>query len=709
VRRNPLAGARATTVALMCMACSGVHGQENPAPASSPARDGFNEQTRLPEVVVRGRSDSLIGIADAASQGTVGAEQLDQRTLSRPGEVLETVPGLIITQHSGAGKANQFFLRGFNLDHGTDFATSVDGVPVNLPTHGHGQGYTDLNFIIPELVERVNFHKGPYYAELGDFSSAGAADLQYFRSLEQSIAQVEGGSFGYARGLFVSSPKVGAGQLLYGLELFHNDGPWKNPDDYRRINGVLRFSQGDNAFGWSVTGMAYAGDWNSTDQIARRALDQPAFNRFDSLNTSDGGDSHRYSLSAEWHRADENSATKVMAYGFYYDLDLFSDFTYFLASPEGDQFEQKDKRWVGGVKASHTFFGQWIDREMENTIGLQLRSDSIENGLFQTVNRRRTDKLDHEGNVIPAVTRSDEVFETSVSPYFENRIHWHEKIRSVLGLRADYYHFDVDGNDAANDGGEDDAIVSPKASLIIGPWAQTEFYLSGGLGFHSNDGRGVASPGDPADPLVRTYGAEAGVRNTAVSGLQSTISVWWLDSDSELLFVGDAGTTEASRPSRRYGVELANYYKPVPWLAFDGDMSFSHAEFRDSDPSGDHIPGSIESVIAAGITLEQQGERGFFGGVRLRYFGPRPLVEDDSVRSAETILLSARAGYRFNKHWTLAVEAFNLLDRKENEIEYYYPSRLAGEGAGPVEGGYNDRHFHPVDPISFRVALTARF
>jgi hypothetical protein len=677
---------------------------------------------QLPTVLVQGREDSLIGLAATASQGTVGAKQLERRTLSRPGEVLETVPGVIVTQHSGAGKANQFFLRGFNLDHGTDFSTSLDGVPINMPTHAHGQGWTDLNPLIPELVERVNYRKGVYYAELGDFSAAGGADMELFRKLPDTLALVEGGSFGYARGVFASSPRLGAGHLLYGLELFHNDGPWEHPDGYKKINGALRYSQGDASRGWSATAMAYKGDWDATDQVAERALDQPGFGRFDSLNTTDGGDSQRYSLSAEWHRQSADSATKVMAYGFYYDLDLFSDFTYFLNAVEGDQFEQQDQRWTGGAKASHTWFGHLGHREMETTVGLQIRSDSIENGLFQTVGRRRADKTPQPDNpfapaIINAVTREDAVWQTSVSPYLESQVRWGEKFRSVAGLRADYFHFDVDSRLPVNSGTEDDAIVSPKGSLIFGPWAETELYLSGGLGFHSNDGRGTTTrvdpvtgdPVEPVDGLARAYGAEAGVRTTYVPGLQSTLSLWWLDVDSELLFVGDAGTTQASRPSRRYGVELANYYTPVPWLTLDADFSFSHAEFRDDDPAGDHIPGSIESAIAAGITLQQPGERGFFGGLRWRYFGSRPLIEDDSVRSAETILMSARLGYRFNRRWTFWAEVFNLLDRKDSEIDYYYASRLSGEVAGPDEGGYNDLHFKPADPIAFRAALSARF
>lgn len=681
--------------------------------SASSATDAFH----LPEVTVYGRADSLLGIAGAASQGTVGMAELESRTLSRPGEVLEMVPGVIITQHSGAGKANQFFLRGFNLDHGTDFATSVNGVPVNLPTHGHGQGYTDLNFMIPELIERVDFRKGPYYADLGDFSSAGAADIHYVDSLPQSIAQVEGGSFGYERGLYASSHRIGSGNLLYAVELFHNDGPWTEPDDYKKINSVLSYSRGTAEWGYSVTSMSYVGDWNATDQIAQRALEAiPDFDRFDSLDSSDGGDSQRHSLSAEWHRADADSSTKVLFYGFYYDLDLFSNLTYFLDSPQGDQLEQEDKRGVGGLKTSHTWYGDILSRDMENTVGLQIRSDSIKNGLFQTVGRKRTDKTDYDGKTISATTRKDDVWEVSVSPYVENKVQWAEKFRTVFGLRMDYYSFDVDSDLSANSGTRDDAIVSPKGSLIFGPWAETEYYLSGGFGFHSNSGRGVTQHVDPktgdpvesADPLVRTKGAEIGVRTTIVHGLQSTLALWLLDIDSELVFSGDAGSTEASAPTRRYGVEWTNYYTPTTWLSLDADFSLSHSEFRETvegeGVQGTHIPGAVDSVIATGIAFHQPGERGLFSELRLRYFGSRPLTEDNSIRSDSTSLLSAKAGYNFNKNWTLSVEGFNLLDNRDHEIDYYYPSRLKEEDAP-----HNDIHFKSVEPIAVRAALTFRF
>jgi hypothetical protein len=669
------------------------------------------------------RSDSLIGIAPAASDGTVGQDELSSRTLSRPGEVLETIPGVIVTQHSGGGKANQFFLRGFNLDHGTDLDTSLDGVPLNLPSHAHGQGYTDLNILIPELIWRIDFRKGNYYADAGDFSSAGADDIQYVTSLPKTILQVEYGSFGYQRDLFASSQHAGNGTLLYAVELYHNDGPWTTPDNYKKSNAVVCLSQGDTSLGYSITAMEYSGVWNATDQIAQRALQEiPSFGLYDSIDPSDGGNSRRYSLSGEWHRADEHSSTKILLYSYYYDMDLFSNFTYFLNSPQGDQIEQQDKRWVSGAKASQTWPGMVGNSEMQNSVGLQIRSDSIQNGLYQTIDRVRTDKVDYSGAIIPAVTTADDVWEQSVSPYAENKVRWSETFRTVLGLRAEYYSFDVNSNAPVNSGSTDAMIVCPKASLVFGPWDDTEYYLNWGLGFHSNDARGVTEHVDPtsgapvgsATPLVRTQGAEIGVRTTRIKGMQSTLTLWWLDIDSELVFDGDHGTSAPSAPSRRYGIEWANYYTPTKSLAMDADFSFSHAEFLETVIDGDtglqgrYIPEAVNSVIAAGITYHQQEDHGFFSELRLRFFGPRPLTEDDSVISGSTILLSSKVGYIFNKCWTLSVEGFNLLNREDHEIDYYYPSRLENEPAGPNNGGYNDLHFKPAEPISVRVALTAR-
>ncbi|MBM4385955.1 MAG: TonB-dependent receptor [Deltaproteobacteria bacterium] len=680
------------------VAASSASAQEA-APSATPRK------LDVEEIVVTGRAQSLVGVAESASQGTVGAEQLDLRPTLRVGEVLETVPGLIVTQHAGGGKANQYFLRGFNLDHGTDFATSVDGVPVNLRSHGHGQGWTDLNLVIPELIARVNYRKGVYYADVGDFSSAGAADLQLVDSLEHTLVQVEGGRFGHARAVVTTGAELAGGDFVAGFEYAHNEGPWKRGDDFDKGVGMLRYGRGDEDAGWSVTALGYHGAWDSSDQIAVSA--KPLVGRFGALDDSTGGDSQRYQLSAEIHRAGDDTSTRVMAYAFYYDLDLFSNFTYFANDAAlGDQFEQTDERWTFGASARHSRLAQLGRFEAKLSGGVEIRSDQIDNGLFNTSRRQRVAKA----GGLPAIVRSDDIAETSVSGFAEGELHWSDTFRSVLGVRADWFHCDVRDRLGLNSGERSDAIVSPKLTLIAGPWDGTELYAQAGLGYHSNDARGVNTRIDPltlvgvkrADPLVRTAGAEVGVRTAFLPGLHSTVSAWWLDLDSELVFVGDAGTTEAGRPSRRYGLELANYWNATDWLTLDADVSWSRTRFRDDAPEGNHVPGSIETVVAAGATIEDW--RGFFASVRLRYFGPRPLIEDDSARSDATLLVSAQAGYRWNERWTLTLDAFNLLDREDSDIDYFYESRIS-----PTAPLSEERHFHRVEPISARLTLSAQF
>ena len=471
-------GGVAAVLALIICGSTVGSAQTNAPVAAAPAT---NPITRLPEVVVTGRQDSLLGIANSASQGTTGQAQLADRPILRAGEILETVPGVIITQHAGGGKANQYFLRGFNLDHGTDFAVFLDDMPLNLPSHAHGEGYADMNAVIPELVEKIDYEKGPYYADAGNYSSAGSAHLNFYKVLPQDFVTLEGGMYGYERGVFGVSQKLGAGTILYGGEAYHDDGPWVHPDNYRKFNGILTYSQGDEFHGWSTTFRGYHGEWNSSDQVAA-SFGQTNF--FGTLNPADGGNSERYSLQAEWHRGNENAATKITAYGFYYDLDLFSDFTYFLTdTSKGDQFEQSDRRWVGGVDVRHARFNQWFGRDVENTIGLQTREDFINNGLYQTQNRVRTDKLDSDtGTVLPADTDVNRFTDTQAGFFLENKIQWADKFRSVAGLRGDLDYFDVTSlSNPTNSGTAGAFLPSPKLSLIFGPWAKTELYVQGGV------------------------------------------------------------------------------------------------------------------------------------------------------------------------------------------------------------------------------------
>lgn len=656
----------------------------------------------LPEVRVEASRTSRLGVAESANAGIVTQQQLEARTVYRPGEMLEAVPGLIVSQHSGEGKANQFYLRGFNLDHGTDLRTTVDGMLVNQRSHGHGQGWTDLNFLIPELASRLEYRKGPYFASEGDFASAGSATVLYPNKLDRGLASFAMGQNGLGRALLMNSPRAGNGNLLYALELFHNDGPFTNPDDYRKLNGVLRYSEGTASNGFNVAAMAYRGKWNATDQIPRRAVDSGSIGRFDAIDPTDGGNARRYSLSGGWRRSNGGGSTEVNAYVVRNELDLYSNFTYFAADPvNGDQFNQRDNRTTTGANLSHTWPAKMLGRESDTTIGLQLQNDIISNGLFSTVARQRR-----------STTRTDHIVESSVGAYVENNTRWSDTFRTVTGLRADFYRFNVNSDNPANSGKATDSMASPKLSLIFGPWAKTEYYLNIGTGFHSNDARGTTITIDPASgaaavrvpPLVRSKGAEVGVRTEIIRGLQSSLSVYRLDFDSELVFVGDAGTTEAGRPSRRVGVEFNNYYKPTDWLTIDADIAFARARFRDADPSGSYISGAVEGVASIALAVDNLGP--YFGALQLRYFGPRPLIEDNSVRSKSTATLNGRVGYKINKKTRIELEGFNLTNRADSAIDYYYASRLANE---PVGAATNDIHFHPIESRSLRVTLNMDF
>jgi outer membrane receptor protein involved in Fe transport len=678
--------------------------------------------TRLPNFIVEGRQDDLVGVASSATQGTVGSEELADRPLLRTGEILETVPGVIITQHAGGGKANQYFTRGFNLDHGTDFSIDLDGMPLNLTTHAHGQGYADMNIVIPELIDRIDFEKGPYYATNGDFSTVGAAHLVFADALPSDILKIEGGTDGYLRGLVAASAPIAAGNLLIGFEVYHENGPWVVPDEYTRYNGMLKYSHGNASLGYSVTAMAYHGSWNSTDQVSESAVASNLISFYGSQSPTDGGYSQRYSVQGEWHSQGADSASQIMAYAFHYDLNLFSNFTYFLESPDGDQFEQQDNRNVAGVKASHTFIGEFLGHKMENRVGTQLQGSWIDVGLYQTVDRMRTEKLDYDGNVIPATTKVDSIAETSAGVYLDNRIWWAPKFRSELGLRGDFYGVDVRDLDPINSGDRNAALASPKLSLVFGPWDGTEFYLQGGYGFHSNDARTDTATVNPDDSLVGvrlpvlvpSRGAETGVRTSAGGKLQSTLSLWYLHDDSELYFNGidaDSGETAPSQQAtERYGVEFANYYTPVLWLTFDLDFADSWAHFispttaaEDVTPGGTLVDEAIHVSLTAGATVK--GKSGWEATMRMRYFGPRPLVSDGSVMSASTLVVNLGLGYRITRRWRATCDVLNLLDRRDHDIDYYYQSRNSPAPGAPES---NEIHFHPIEPTEVRFGLEAR-
>ncbi|MDY6948821.1 MAG: TonB-dependent receptor [Pseudomonadota bacterium] len=638
----------------------------------------------------------------SATAGTATSEQLQLRPVLRTGELLEVVPGLVVTQHSGDGKANQYFLRGFNLDHGTDLATSLDGVPVNMPTHAHGQGYTDINFVIPELVQSIEYRKGTYYASAGNFSAAGAVNMRYKDAVDAPFALVEVGENNFNRAVLAASSPAGVGgALLFGIDRSHSDGPWLLSQDFRKTNALLRYSWQSEQRRFALTAQSYDGEWRSTDQIPLRAVHEGTIDRFGFVDPSDGGQSRRYSLGVDWIAPLAGGQMHALAYAIDYRLDLFSNFTYAIDTEHGDQFEQLDERRVYGGAASLVRPLTLLDRNNDLEIGVEWRRDDIGAvGLYRTLARERI-----------GTTREDEVTQSSYSAYSSVTTFWAPAVRTSLGVRADYFVFDVASNLAANSGREAASTLSPKLSVVLGPWQETELFFNLGKGFHSNDARGTTIRVDPVDgvtpaarvdPLVDAFGMDVGMRTAILPNTQLSLSLWALDLDSELLFVGDAGLTEASRASKRHGVEVGAIWNPLSWLIVDADLAWSTARFEERDPAGARIPGAVAAVASVGVAVDHPS--GWFGGARFRHFGAAPLIEDGSVESRPTTLFNVEAGYRISETLQLSAALFNLFDSDDNDITYLYESQLAGEAA-PVQ----DIHFHPVEPRTLRLTLTATF
>jgi len=655
----------------------------------------------LPEVVITGSLVNLQGTPLSASEGVVTEEQLSLRPVLRTGELLEVVPGLVVTQHSGDGKANQYFLRGFNLDHGTDLATSVEGVPVNMPTHAHGQGYTDLNFVIPELIRQIEYRKGTYYAETGNFSAAGAVSMHYKSKLDQPFATLEIGRNNYRRGLLAVAPTLGAGTLLAAVEYSTNDGPWVLKEDYRKVNGLLKYSVDFDDGRLSIAAQGYDGHWRSTDQIPLRAVQSGLIDRFGYVDPTDGGESDRYSLAIDGVKTIASTQLRANLYAVDYKLDLFSNFTYALDQVHGDQFEQLDQRRIYGGEASiaRPFALGRFESSLE--AGLQWRRDAIGKvALYHTEARERFETV-----------REDAVLQSSYSLYASVDSHIGERFKAIVGARVDRFDFAVNSSLAANSGSSEATLVSPKLALVFGPWNETEFFANIGRGFHSNDARGTTitvdptdgvTPVDRVDPLVKALGYDLGARTALIANTQLSVSLWRLQLDSELVFSGDAGSTEPSRRSDRRGVEIGMIYNPLAWLIVDADLALSRARFTDDDPVGQEIPNAVERVASIGVELRHPN--GLRGGLRLRHFGDAPLIEDNSVRSAATTVVNLEVGYEPQKNWKASVSMFNVFNRRDNDITYFYESQLKGEPY-PV----SDIHFHPVEPRTVRGSVRYSF
>lgn len=660
----------------------------------------------LEQIEVVGRQVNLIGAANSASEGRVSHQELGLRALLRTGDVLESVPGLVATQHSGSGKANQYFLRGINLDHGTDFATSVDGMPVNMRSHGHGQGYTDLNFLIPEMVEEIEYRKGSYHADVGDFSGAGSAKISSLRHVDAPTVSLALGGFDFARLLLKGGVENADGEFIYGIEHQNYDGPWDSVnEDVAKTNVWLKQQWRSGTDMASLTFMAYDNSWNSADQIPQRAVTRGLISQLGSIDPTVGGNSSRYSFSGSWSRETESSILKASAYAIDYQMELWSNFSYFT-SPEGDQFKQVDDRQLYGGEVSWEFFGTIGNMDMSNTFGSQLRVDDIDRVGLQSTRQRQ----------FLRDIRVDNVQQWSGSVFWENELRWTDRLRSVIGLRHDYYDFDVVALEAGdnttlgpNSGTADADINTASLSWIYKLSDNHELYAAIGEGFHSNDARGVTialdpltgEPVDAADPLVDTLVSEIGLRAFFTERLNATVAVWQLDIDSELIFVGDAGNTEDTGvASERYGLEVTGYFQLDPRWSMDFEYAWTNAQFKTPIDGSTDIPAALDNVVSAGLNFKL--DENFNANLRFRHFDDFPL--DGGAEADGSTMLNLRLAWQVSDSLAVNLDVLNLTDSDDHDVEYFYESQLAGETM-PVA----DSHFHVFEPRSLRLYMDYKF
>ncbi len=673
----------------------------------------------LQEITVSSGRQDLTGVADSATEGTVTARQLASRPLLRPAEALETVPGMIVTQHSGDGKANQYFLRGFNLDHGSDFSTHVMGMPVNMVSHAHGQGYMDLNFLIPELIGGIQYRKGVYAAEDGDFATTGGARIDYLRKLDNSFVELGMGQRNFRRLLAAGGHSLGDINLLGAFETSGYDGPWEQPQNLQKYNGVLRLTSGTAANGFSLTGMAYKANWTATEHVPERAISRGEIGRYGALSARDGGRTHRHSLSGDWARTTDAGASKLNLYVVDYGLNYFANPSGYIGGVQGDQHEQADERTLWGGQVRHSWFlgPQWKDTEL--SVGAQLRQDRISSvGLYATENRQRTNTI-----------REDRIRETALAFLLEARTQWTGWLRSTLGLRRDQIEARVTplaGQFNMRNGGDTSVgQTSPKLGLVFGPFdllGPTEFYANWGRGFHSNDTRGATARSNPQDgstadavPLiVKAKGSEVGIRTTPLKGWHSSLSVWQMALASELVFVGDEGITEPKGASRRHGIEWSNYITPTDGWIIDADLAWSQARFTEANPDngGRRVPNAIPLTASLGLIADSGGP--WFGGLRLRYLGAYALEETGERKSSPFWMANLKTGYRITPQLQLALDVLNLFGKKANDIEYWGGActrneAQAGTGGCGSGSAIDGRLVHPLEPRTFRVSLRATF
>ncbi len=716
-----LCACRLASVACLGLAPTIVHKQ---AVAQSPLVNGV-PASAIEQIVVLASRRNLLGVAATASQGSVTQKELELRPVYRLGQLLESVPGLAVSIHSGEGKAYQYLARGFNLDHGTDLANFVDDMPVNRPTNAHGQGYSDLNFLIPEMIDGLDYTKGTYYAAEGDFAAVASEHLKLANDLPNQLI-ASAGTLGDERIAGTGALHLADGAALLGAaEVSHLDGPFTPPNNFRKVAGGLRYVQGTATDGASLTALYYRGEGRlSTDQPAR-AVQEGLITRFGTLDPTDGNFSERESLSGHLAQSGNGWQFNTDAYAIHSLQTLWNDFTHFLNDPvNGDQEQQDETRTTLGGQAALTLHSHVLGIESDSTWGIQGRYDTEYVDKRHTRDRHALDYCDVMGVpyvVGPFACNADRVQLGDTGAYFENATRWTGWFRTVLGLREEFYNATDRSLLSGFKGIGAQTMLQPKASIIFGPWEATEFYISAGRGFHSDDARGVFQtlplegiPGvSHRTPLLaKADGEEIGLRSTILHDLSVQLAVFEIEFASELVYDQDMGMDQANAPSKRRGIEASAQYRPFPWIEVNTDLAATKARFATGNPSsygldGLHIANAPDFIGSFGLLVDRVGA--WYGGLQWRILGTYPLNPDNVVRGRGYSEVNLDIGYRFGAGTKIQLSIYNLFNQKADAFDYDYVSRLPGEPAGGITDERDDLQFHPLEPLSARLMLTETF
>ena len=662
-------------------------------PGMASAQNGDSE---LSEVTVYGREFDLIDRSDSASEGLITQIEIRERPFFRSSDLFEYIPGMVAVHHSGGGKGSLFFLRGINLDHGTDFLMRFEGMPVNIRSHAHGNGYIDANFVIPELIKSISYTKGTHLAEIGDFSSIATSSFETLDFLDQGLIKFTQGRNSYKRLMAMNSLSLKKGDLIVAAEIKSNDGPWIYPEDSQFYNLFTKYTT--NIFGMKseIISTFYKSDWNATDQIPLRSFKAGDIDRYGAIDPSQGGETERVNLI--FNLSDDD----ISLHSFFsrYSFNLFGNPTYFLNDKiNGDQIEQEDDRWTFGFRAEKNYSVDFLKKSSTLQIGAELQHDDISDlNLFSTKERSRLSSI-----------REDTVSESSFGFYTRIQTNWNEKFKSYLGFRFDSFSWDVSSSLIVNSGKGSDTKLNPKIDLVYLINPRWELTLNYGQGFHSNDVRAAELKVDPRarlpvkpyDVIIPTEGLDLGLRGKLSDKINLSMTIFNLDMDSALLFIGDIGSTEPTEGITVRGFESAIFWRPVNDLIFDLTVSKNKARSPTLPRGKNYVPDAHDFVAVLSSTYKYKNDTSFT--LKLRHLGEAPITEDGTKSKDSSTIVNFSAQTRFN-NIDLGLEVFNIFNTKFNDMDHYYESRLFNEPES-IEG----YHFHPGNGREARFTIGYNF